>query len=51
MGEAKARAEALAAGLHAGPFVTTRANRRSAAAERIKAGLASDVEQFTVSAG
>lgn len=51
MAEAKARAAALAAGLHAGPFVTTRTNRRSAAAARIKAGLASDVEQFTVSAG
>jgi enoyl-CoA hydratase len=49
--EARARAEALAAGLHAGPFVTTRTNRRSATADRIKAGLASDVAQFTVSAG
>lgn len=47
--EAKARAHALAAGLHPGPFVTTRANRRGDVADRIRAGLAADVEQFTVS--
>ncbi len=51
VGEAKARAEALAAGLHAGPFVdhahepTLRRGRRAS-----RPGLASDVEQFTVSA-
>ena len=49
--EATTRAQALAAGLHPGPFAMTRTNRRGDVAQRIRAGLATDVEQFTVSEG
>jgi len=42
------RAAELAAGLHPGPFAMTRENRRGDPARRIRAGLASDVERFTV---
>lgn len=48
--EATARARALAEDLHATPFAMTRTNRRGDVAQRIRAGLAADVEQFTVSA-
>jgi enoyl-CoA hydratase len=49
--EATTRAQALAAGLHPGPFAMTRTNRGGDVAQRIRAGLATDVEQFTVSEG
>jgi enoyl-CoA hydratase len=38
----------LAAALHAEPFAMTRENRRGDAADRIRRGLASDVQRFTV---
>jgi enoyl-CoA hydratase len=43
------RATVLAEGLHAVPFALTRENRRGAVAARIRAGLAADVEQFSIS--
>jgi enoyl-CoA hydratase len=42
------RAAALAADLHATPFAMTRQNRRSVTAARMRDGLSSDIEQFTI---
>jgi len=42
------RAAELASMIHSLPFTMTRENRRGEAAARIRAGLQSDIEQFTV---
>lgn len=43
------RATELAEGLHPAPFALTRRNRRGDVATQIRAGLAADVEQFSIS--
>jgi enoyl-CoA hydratase len=45
---ARGRAAELAGDLHTVPFALTRENRRGDAAARCRAGLAADVERFTV---